>query len=137
MAKQIKIDSIQKFYQTDLGSLALTPKNKVLREWPFTYALNIENTDQSIIVQGIVDMIIETPQGLIVIDFKTDRITPDQIKERAKLYTPQLTLYAHAASDILKKPVISANLYFLTPARQAKIDTACKPDIDFLHTLYT
>jgi len=75
----------------------------------------------TIVVQGIIDMLIQTPQGLIVIDFKTDNITAGQVTQRAELYRAQLNLYAKAASAILKTPTAGKSLYFLAPHRVVEI----------------
>ena len=143
VAEQLNTDSIQAFFTTDLGRLALDEQNQVLQEWPFTFALpalveslGMAGPDRlgasrdtqscpersrrdairdTIIVQGIIDMLIRTPQGLVVVDFKTDKITADQAPRRAELYRPQLNLYAKAASAILKSPSAAEWLYFLTP----------------------
>ncbi len=73
-------------------------------------------------------MLVRTPQGLIIIDFKTDKITSGEVQERAELYRRQLDLYSRAASAILgrrqaslKSESIAKWLYFLTPARAIKI----------------
>ena len=66
-------------------------------------------------------MLIQTPQGLVVIDFKTDDISAGQVAGRAELYRQQLTLYARAASAILKSESIAKWLYFLTPARAIEV----------------
>jgi ATP-dependent exoDNAse (exonuclease V) beta subunit len=60
-------------------------------------------------------MLVRTPKGLVIIDFKTDKITTDQVTERAELYRRQLQLYSRAASAILKSESIAKWLYFLTP----------------------
>jgi len=60
-------------------------------------------------------MLIRTPQGFIIIDFKTDKVTANQAAERAELYRRQLDLYSRAASAILKSESIAKWLYFLTP----------------------
>jgi len=117
--------------------MALDTENQVLREWPFTFALpawqwfgahsehresRIENREsrienqESIIVQGIIDMLIQTPERLVIIDFKTDSITAGEVRERAELYRAQLNLYARAVSAILKSPTTAKYLYFLAPA---------------------
>jgi ATP-dependent exoDNAse (exonuclease V) beta subunit len=69
----------------------------------------------TIIVQGIIDMLIRTPHGLIVIDFKTDNISASQAAQRAELYRGQLDLYARAASKILNAESATRHLYFLSP----------------------
>ncbi|MHC5182754.1 MAG: hypothetical protein ACYSPI_00525 [Planctomycetota bacterium] len=55
-------------------------------------------------------------------DFKTDRVAEAAINERAEKYTPQIRSYATAAADILKRPVIAAWLYFLTPQKSVNVD---------------
>ena len=77
--------------------------------------------DETIVVQGIIDMLIKAPQGLVVIDFKTDNISASEVPRRAELYRPQLTLYARAASAILKSESIAKWLYFLKPGCGIKI----------------
>ena len=113
--QQIDPAAILAFFNSDLGQLAQQAGNKVLREWPFTYALaaDDETKDEIVVLQGIVDMIIPTEKGLVIVDFKTDRVTEDNVNERAEQYTEQLRAYARAASDIIKRPVQSAWLYFL------------------------
>ena len=131
VAEAIDTESILVFFQNELGRMALDRQNTVWREWPFTFALPASEWRDSyagrdtrygirdtIIVQGIIDMLIRTPLGLVVIDFKTDNITVKQVPERAELYRQQLELYSRAASAILKEKLISKWLYFLTPACQ-------------------
>jgi len=66
-------------------------------------------------VQGIIDMLVQTPAGLLVIDFKTDDVTAKETSERAELYREQLELYGRAAEAILKAKIIGKWLYFLKP----------------------
>jgi ATP-dependent helicase/nuclease subunit A len=60
-------------------------------------------------------MLVRTPQGLVIIDFKTDRVTARQVDERTELYRQQLEYYRRAASAILKSESVAKWLYFLTP----------------------
>jgi ATP-dependent helicase/nuclease subunit A len=126
IADAINQDAIVKFFQTDLGKLAADPANTVMREWPFIYGLPAEQVDgkskgEIIVVQGIIDMIIKTPEGLMIIDFKTDNVTSDSVEERAKIYHKQINLYATAASKILNKKASSKHLYFLRPGISMEI----------------
>jgi ATP-dependent helicase/nuclease subunit A len=65
-------------------------------------------------------MLLQTPAGLVVVDFKTDRIRAEQVDQRAQLYAKQIDLYGRAAEAILKSKLTSKWLYFLGPgcARQ-------------------
>ncbi|GAG43837.1 unnamed protein product, partial [marine sediment metagenome] len=139
VAEHIDTKSIITFFESELGRIALGGENTVWREWPFTFALPavarasspwstarpvpsevegmavpLSTSDEMIIVQGIIDMLIQTPHGLVVIDFKTDNVTAEQVAERAKSYRRQLELYGRAASAILKEKLLAKWLYFLT-----------------------
>jgi len=135
VAETIDTASILAFFNSKLGRIALDKANTVWREWPFTFALplsefplisheyrasSIEHQD-TIIIQGIIDMLVRTPKGLVIIDFKTDNITAKQAPQRAELYRQQLDLYAKAASSILKEKLLAKWLYFLTPSTEFEI----------------
>jgi len=117
VAGHINPDSILEFFEGGLGRAALDTKNTVYREWPFTFALpasQLSNlSDEIIVVQGIIDMLVQTPKGLVVIDFKTDDVTAKNAPQRAELYRQQLALYGRAAEAILKVKTIGEWLYFL------------------------
>jgi len=134
IVEHIDTKSILAFFCGDLGRMASDKANHVYREWPFTFALPASEWKDSfagrntqyairdtIIVQGIIDMLIQTPRGLVVIDFKTDSITAAQVPERAELYRGQLGLYSRAAEAILKCETIARWLYFLTPRVSAAV----------------
>ncbi|MBW8016795.1 MAG: helicase-exonuclease AddAB subunit AddA [Planctomycetes bacterium] len=119
-AAAINHDTIVKFFQSDLGKLVTDGANTVMREWPFIYGLDAQQVDgcskgEIIVVQGIIDMVVETADGLIIIDFKTDNVTAGGIEERSKIYHKQIDLYATAAAEILDKKIKSKHLYFLQP----------------------
>jgi ATP-dependent helicase/nuclease subunit A len=145
VASQIDVESIVKFFQTELAQMALDTcspgrkNNLVWREWPFTFSVpasqwvesaqrtNDERratSDDSIIVQGIIDLLIKTPKGLLVVDFKTDDVTADEAPQRAELYRPQLDLYARAAAAITGQNVLAKWLYFLQPGCTIELTSA-------------
>jgi len=121
VAEQIDAESILTFFDTEQGRLIFDPANQVWREWPFTFALpaseweNSSVAEDTIVVQGIIDLLVRTAQGLVVIDFKTDKVKAEQAEERAGLYRRQLELYSRAACAILKEKPAGRWLYFLTP----------------------
>ncbi len=131
---QIDTEAILTFFHSDLGQMVFDTQNTIFREWPFTFALpacewnssylprhTTSDIRDTIIVQGIIDMLVRTPQGLVIIDFKTDNVTSSQVHERAKLYRRQLDLYSRAASAILKDKLLAKWLYFLTPATEFEV----------------
>jgi len=125
IAGHINTQSIIAFFESDLGKTAFNVWPNVHREWPFTFALAGSElnaaSDETIVVQGIIDMLIQTSGGLIVIDFKTDDVSTEQVSQRAELYRRQLELYARAASAILKHKILSKWLYFLTISHPVEI----------------
>jgi ATP-dependent helicase/nuclease subunit A len=129
IAEKIDIVSILKFFDSDLGKLLQNGENTVMREWPFTYAASAadlypdlqDGKDEKIIIQGIIDMVVKTPDGIVIIDFKTDHISSAGVQQRAERYLPQLKWYCEAAGNILGVEVIGGYLYFLSAAEAVKV----------------
>ena len=135
IASQINVESIAKFFKSKLGQIVLDKKTVVRREWPFTFAVPASQwseafqetqnsklkTQDFIIVQGIIDLLVKTPEGLVIIDFKTDDVSADGAAKRAAIYRGQLDLYAQAASIILGQEVKSKWLCFLRPGCEVEV----------------
>ncbi|MGD0573089.1 MAG: helicase-exonuclease AddAB subunit AddA [Sedimentisphaerales bacterium] len=135
IASQINAESIVKFFKSKLGQIVLDKKTVVRREWPFTFAVPASQWDENshktqnprpktqdfIIVQGIIDLLVKTNEGLVIIDFKTDDVSADGATKRAAIYCRQLNLYAQAASTILGQEVKSKWLYFLRPGCEVEV----------------
>ena len=64
------------------------------------------------LLQGVVDCFWDEPEGLVILDFKTDRIKKGGAVERAEQYRPQLAAYARAVHEIYGRPVRACVLYF-------------------------
>jgi len=130
VAERINNKSIIKFFDTEPGKQVLTAK-QVFREWPFTYAMPAESliinhkspatNHETIVIQGIIDLLAVTKDGLIIVDFKTDHISASQVPDRAENYRKQLDLYGRAAEAVLKTKLIGRWLYFLRPEMACSI----------------
>ena len=68
---------------------------------------NISN--EKIIVQGAVDVCFTEPDGVVILDFKTDRV--DNMDILAKTYGEQLNIYAMACEKIFQMPVKQKIIY--------------------------
>ncbi|MFQ8599185.1 MAG: PD-(D/E)XK nuclease family protein [Oscillospiraceae bacterium] len=78
-----------------------------------------ETVEDRVTVQGVADCILEYPDRLAVIDFKTDRIfDPGALRER---YAPQLALYRQAAEISFGKPVARLALYSFALGREVEL----------------
>ena len=72
-------------------------------------AIDKNLADANIIVQGAVDLCFEEPDGIVVLDFKTDRV--DNMSDLVNCYGEQLEIYAKAAEKIFAKPVKEKIIY--------------------------
>ena len=69
-------------------------------------------SEENVLLQGVIDCLIETRDGFVILDFKTDRIKKGGAVERAEQYRPQLAAYARAVHEIYGRPVRACVLYF-------------------------
>ena len=70
------------------------------------------------LVEGFIDLLIDGPDGVSIVDYKTDRLTARQVRELGPEYEVQLGLYAWAVAETTKRPVRRATLLFLRPEEE-------------------
>ena len=66
---------------------------------------------ETILVQGVVDCLVDEGDGLLLLDYKSDRIPADQPGLAADRYRGQLNLYARAVESILRRKVKEKYIY--------------------------
>lgn len=118
-------NSLQMFYRSPLGQKVMNSCD-VLREFKFSILVDGTDFDQNlseekILLQGVVDCAIVEPDGLTVIDFKTDSVTDENILSVAEGYRTQVNAYAAALSRIYDLPIKRAVLYFLRIGKEVDI----------------
>jgi ATP-dependent exoDNAse (exonuclease V) beta subunit len=64
-------------------------------------------------IEGNIDIVAEEPAGLLVVDFKTDRVSPAETAARAEIYAAQLRDYVLALEAVTPGRVHEAVLYFV------------------------
>ena len=69
---------------------------------------------EELMLQGVVDCAFRTKEGLVVVDFKTDRLAPGEEPQRAEEYRPQLEAYAQALERVMEEKVCRKVLYFFS-----------------------
>lgn len=115
-AGAINPDKILKFFLSGTGRMIKSAK-EVKREFIFGVSipakgfLSGSESDKEIMLQGIIDCLLITDEGLVIIDYKTDRNFDET--ETVEKYRIQLECYKYAAEKIFKKPVISKILFML------------------------
>ena len=77
--------------------------------------------NEFVVVQGVADLVVLLPKEIWLVDFKTDQIRADELPEKARLYKPQLKLYARALTKIYSRPVTHGWLHFLSARRTVEI----------------
>jgi ATP-dependent helicase/nuclease subunit A len=90
------------------------------RYWREVYVVS---RDGERYVEGYIDLLVETPDGLVVVDYKTDRVTSDAERAvKAEHYRPQLRAYARALSQVPDLTVASGSLLFLSPSGADEVE---------------
>lgn len=69
---------------------------------------------EELMLQGVVDCAFRTGEGLVVVDFKTDRLASGEEPQRAEEYRPQLEAYAQALERVMEEKVCRKVLYFFS-----------------------
>ena len=66
--------------------------------------------------EGFVGLVYETPEGLVVLDYKTDPLTsPEEVEAAVARHRLQAAAYAAALEASLGRPVAAARLVFVSP----------------------
>ena len=73
------------------------------------------------VLEGFIDLLFETDEGLIVVDYKTDSLTAQQTDDAAGRYRPQAGGYALAIHRATGKPVAEVVFLFLQPHVEVSI----------------
>jgi len=123
------VSRIAGFFRSETGKMLVESPHRVKREVPFTIGIPVNRTSQQggsaeelVVVQGVIDAVLESDDGLRIIDYKTDSITLQQLHQAVRNYTPQVAVYAYAAERILTLPVTHVSLVFLKPGREVAVD---------------
>lgn len=125
-AEAVDVAAIARLFASDLGK-RMRGCPRVLREFKFSLlcdAAEIYGTaaGEQLLLQGVVDCCLDEPDGLVIIDYKTDRVrTAQEIAERGKRYRGQILSYARAMERIHGKRVKQCLLYFITPGKTLEI----------------
>lgn len=119
-AEAVRKSEIASFFRSELHERILGAKT-VWRERKFTVRLSDLHLAGPLaplgaayhgtegMVSGIMDLVFEEPDGIVLVDYKTDRVnSPSELLER---YTEQIRIYAEALRLLMQKPVKACLLY--------------------------
>ena len=70
-----------------------------------------KDSGETILVQGIIDAYFETDEGLILVDYKTDKVERPDGSDLIEKYRVQLDYYAEALTRLTGQPVVEKLIY--------------------------
>lgn len=127
-AQAVDTASLLRLGRTELGAqlAAAESAGTLRREFRFSLLCPAETFfpgagDEQVLLQGVVDAWFETKDGLVIVDYKTDRIHPEDVPARTAYYAAQLRAYAGAMARITARPVCRRVLYFLHCGRTSEV----------------
>lgn len=110
MQKLIRIPSVELFLKSQLAPRmkAAAMRDDLFREKPFVMG-NHEMEEEMVLIQGIIDVFWVEEDGIVLLDYKTDRV--DSATRLRDMYKEQMDLYAEALERIFQLPVKEKYLY--------------------------
>ncbi len=117
MAECVRLRDIQQFLQCESGRRMrrAAERGKLWREQPFVLGVPMREIypdvtgEETILVQGIIDVYFEEGKELVLLDYKTDRVS--RREELTDKYRLQLDCYAKALEQITGKKVKEKIIY--------------------------
>ncbi len=125
--KSVDASDIKTFCESPVGSRMKTAMeaSRLYRESPFMIGVPASRIDQNlpeeelVLIQGIIDVWFEEDDGLVLLDYKTDRVNaPDEL---VKKYKVQLDYYQEALEKITGKKVKERIIYSFTLGKSISI----------------
>lgn len=112
-AKAVDPKMLEKFLQGSLmetlrNSLGYRREVRFVCKIPVSYYSGNPGEEGEMLMQGAIDLLCETEEGYLIVDFKSDRATEEELLER---YSRQLNLYAAAVRRLYDKPVIGCRIW--------------------------
>lgn len=127
MAACIRVLDILKFLQSSVGIRMhnAAKKGVVHAEQPFVLGVSAseiyadDKLEETILVQGIIDVYFEEEEELVVLDYKTDRVfCEEELKEK---YHAQLDYYARALEQMTGKRVKEKIIYSFAMQKEIEV----------------
>ena len=110
----IDVNKILAYLNSDLVK-RMRNSHRIRRETPFV----IKVEDQ--LVQGIIDLYFEEADGLVLVDYKTDRQMGTSPLAMAQKYATQLSIYENALVKLTRKVVKEKYIYFIDSNQMVQI----------------
>jgi len=115
-ARSVDLGLVLGFFGSKVGERLLAAE-KVWREVPFGLRLDATKIHpgvegESIYIQGVIDCLFLSGGSLVLVDFKSDRVSEETTGLVVDRYRGQVGIYAQAIEEILGRRVAERYLYF-------------------------
>ncbi len=127
----ILVKEIAAFFCSDPGRRILAERHNLRRELPFSLLLPAAEvypdipSDQlqgeHVSLYGIIDCLVPMGDGYMLIDYKTDRLGPEEAETARARYATQMRAYGLAVERITRRRVLESWIYLLRPGMAVKI----------------
>lgn len=138
-AGALDLEALADFWSSEAGEAIRANAAHVRRELAFTAGFKPRELDEmfvrepnasldgeTIVVQGVADLMVLLPKEIWLMDFKTDDVRAKDVPEKVEFYSLQLKLYARALERIYSRPVTSCWLHFLAVRKTVLIPQESK-----------
>lgn len=114
-AASVDVDAIEWFATTPLGKSIVANPTRLQRELSILFPEpgSADHPLDRVMIRGRIDAMLRLGDGLLLLDYKTDRVQGDELQERADSYAPQVRAYREALVRLPGTSVRSAHLVFL------------------------
>jgi ATP-dependent helicase/nuclease subunit A len=109
-ADAVNPETVWQFYDSSVGR-RLRSSQKIYRELPFVVK---KADEQAVLVQGVIDCCFMENGGWVLIDYKTDAVSPEALPQWMERHRPQLEQYSQALemlTGINVKEILLYSLY--------------------------
>jgi ATP-dependent helicase/nuclease subunit A len=122
--KAINLESLAWLMQSTVGSLLREHHAVLRRELPIYFAIAPQRFAEGtasddprdcVMIRGRIDVLVPTKAGLVIVDYKTDRVSREHVESHAETYRSQMQHYREAIETIAGQKVSAVHLTFLTP----------------------
>ncbi|MDO4553997.1 MAG: helicase-exonuclease AddAB subunit AddA [Lachnospiraceae bacterium] len=128
--KSLPLKQLERFFTSELSVRLAKAENEgnLYREAQFMMGVPMKDmepeteSDEFVLVQGIIDLYMEEDGELVLLDYKTDRVGKEGEQELIRRYKNQLYWYKRALEQMTKKRVKETLIYSFTLSKAIEID---------------
>ena len=124
-AKALDMNLIYRFFASDLGK-SMIAADSIKKEVYYMEAIpaklvNEKVENETVIMQGVIDAYFETPEGYVLVDYKSEHVAKGKERFAVKKHIPQINRYRNVLEKNSGKPVKTAYVVFLQTGKAIEV----------------